>query len=202
MTMPNYLKTFREAVRKLETNEISPDLISFNSYPEGVGQEPESCDISDISDISGGLLSPRSLMSRPVALEKPFGRVFAALEGRCPDHVDPYRWQQCVEDAAAFLPVWDEQAEALGWTARDLFGLHTPPENPRPSYSRLSRYDCTGLIWNLDGRPVMALTADTVAIQNRDTGNVITYRKHHKPAFGPVGDSLVDFVKEIAKGTK
>jgi hypothetical protein len=30
---------------------------------------------------------------------------------------------------------------------RLLFGLHTPPDNPRPSYRRLSRYDHTGLIW-------------------------------------------------------
>jgi hypothetical protein len=55
---------------------------------------------------------------------------------------------------------------ALGWTARDLFGLHRPPEKPHPSYSRLSRYDETGLIWLLQGREVVALTEATAAIQN------------------------------------
>ena len=30
--------------------------------------------------------------------------------------------------------------------AADLFGLHTPPAKPHPTYRRLSRYDCTGLI--------------------------------------------------------
>ena len=34
-------------------------------------------------------------------------------------------------------------AEALRWTARDLFGLHAVPDNPAPNYRRLSRYDET-----------------------------------------------------------
>jgi hypothetical protein len=46
-----------------------------------------------------------------------------------------------------------------------LFGLHTPPERPHPSYRRLSRYDETGLVWLLQGRPVVALTEATAAIQ-------------------------------------
>ena len=63
---------------------------------------------------------------------------------------------------------------------------------PMPTYRRLSRYDETGLIWLLQGRPVVALTDATAAIQN--TSNSITvYRKHDKPALGPLGDSLDDF---------
>jgi len=38
----------------------------------------------------------------------------------------------------------------------------------------------------------VALTEATAAIQNQ-TGNVTTYRRHNKPAFGPLGDSLNDF---------
>jgi hypothetical protein len=102
------------------------------------------------------------------------------------------RWEQCVRDGSAFLAKWGEQAEALGWSSADLFGLHTPPERPHPSYSRLSRYDCTGLIWLLQGRPVEALTESTAAIRNPTTGNLTVYRKHNKPALGPVGDSLED----------
>jgi hypothetical protein len=123
----------------------------------------------------------------------PFGKVYAALASRCPDLIPEDRWQQAVTDGQRFLTQWGEQADALGWTARDLFGLHTVPEKPRPSYSRLSRYDCTGLIWLLQGRAVVALTADTAAIQTQNTGNVLTYRKANKPALGPVGDSLDEF---------
>src|SRR5947209_374990 len=72
-----------------------------------------------------------------------FGRTFSALESRCPDHVPVDRWQAAVEDGRRFLTHWGDQAEALGWTSRDLFGLHMPPANTHASYSRLSRYDET-----------------------------------------------------------
>ena len=119
-------------------------------------------------------------------------RIFEVLQSRCPDWVPIDRWQQCVEDGRRFLAIWGERAQALGWTARDLFGLHTPPEGPHPSYRRLSRYDATGLIWLLEGREVIALTEDTAAIRG-PSGSVTVYRKNNKPALGPVGDSLDDF---------
>jgi len=72
----------------------------------------------------------------------------------------------------AVLSRWGDQAHALGWTARDLFGLLTVPEHAKPSFNRLSRYDETGLIWLLNGRRVVALTQDTAAIQNPATGLV------------------------------
>jgi hypothetical protein len=120
-----------------------------------------------------------------------FDRVLSALDARCPDHVPVERWQHAVDNGRAFLARWGEQAEALGWTPKDLFGLQTPPEKPHPSYRRLSRYDETGLIWLLCGREVVALTEATAAIQN-PTGAVTIYRRHNKPALGPVGDSLDD----------
>src|SRR5262245_8965590 len=49
----------------------------------------------------------------------------------------------------------------------------------------VSRCDCTGLCWLLQGRPVVALTADTAAIENAETGSVTVYRKHNKPALKP-----------------
>jgi hypothetical protein len=121
----------------------------------------------------------------------PFWRTLTVLEVGCPDLVSVDRWQQAVEDGRAFLAKWGEQAEAFGWTAKDLFGLHSPPTNRHPSYSRLSRYDETGLVWLLCGRPVIALTEATAAIQN-PTGAVTVYRKHNKPALGRLGDRLDD----------
>jgi hypothetical protein len=152
------------------------------------------CDISDQSDKSP---SPAMPVDRQASVRPPFGRlnrfcrIFAALEARSPDHVPAERWQHAVEDGRRFLARWGEQAEALGWTAKDLFGLQTPPEKPHPSYRRLSRYDETGLIWLLCGREVVALTEATAAIQN-PTGAITIYRRHNKPALGPIGDSLDD----------
>jgi hypothetical protein len=120
-----------------------------------------------------------------------YGRVFAALESRCPEEVPAARWRQAIEDDRRFLGRWGEQAEALGWTAKDLLGLHQPPDKPHPSYSRLSRYDETGLIWLLHGRKVVALTEATAAIES-STGAVMVYRRFNKPALGPLGDSVAD----------
>jgi hypothetical protein len=82
-----------------------------------------------------------------------------------------------------------------GETRQQRFSLHAPPANPHPSYNRLSRYDCTGLCWGLDGRRVVALTEQTAAVEGF-TGNITIYRKTNKPAFGPLGDSLDDFINE------
>ena len=98
------------------------------------------------------------------------------FEAGCPDLVPTERWRQAVEDGHAFLARWGGQAEALGWAAKDLFGLLTVPEHAKPSFNRLSRYDETGLIWLLDGRKVLALTAETAAIQN-PSGSITTYRR-------------------------
>ena len=86
------------------------------------------------------------------------GRTYAALTARSPEHVPADRWQQAVQDGRRFLAKWGAQAAALGWTPRDLFGLQKSPDQSHPSYRCLSRYDETGLIWLLRGRPVVALT--------------------------------------------
>jgi hypothetical protein len=121
-----------------------------------------------------------------------YRKVFAHLQLKAPTLVPVGRWQQAVEDGKRFLAQWGEQAQALGWSSADLFGLHAPPEKPHPTYNRLSRYDSTALIWLLEGRQVVALTADTASIRSPKTGNVTTYRRFNKPALGPLGDSLDD----------
>jgi hypothetical protein len=57
----------------------------------------------------------------------------------------------------------------------DLFGLHDPSERRGPNYRRLSRYDVTGLIWLLHGRPIVALAADRAVIGTAG-GGVTFYR--------------------------
>jgi hypothetical protein len=113
---------------------------------------------------------------------------FHALERKRPEYVDHERWQHAVADGQRFLAQWSEKAAALGWSARDLFGLSAVPERPAPNYRRLSRYDQTGLIWLLQGRRVAALTENTAVIET--AGGTVSYRRHNKPALGPLGDSL------------
>jgi hypothetical protein len=120
----------------------------------------------------------------------PYGEVLAKLRTKCPDHVEPDRWQQAIRDADSFLAKWGAKAGALGWTARELFGLHPVPTRLPASYSRLSRYDETGLIWLLHGRPVVALSKATAVVQGLTRH--LVYHKLNKPALGPFGDSLDD----------
>ncbi len=58
--------------------------------------------------------------------------------------VCPHWQQQAIRDADSFLATWGARAQAFGWTARDLFGLHFVPERPAANYSRLSCLDDMG----------------------------------------------------------
>jgi hypothetical protein len=150
-----------------------------------VAAERNAYDQNDINDKRGGF----GRLCRLCRSSSPYEVGMVVLERRCPDHVEQKNWLQAVEDGRRFLGAWDEKAAVLGWTARDLFGLHLVPDKPAPNYRRLSRYDETGLIWLLRGRPVVALTESTAAVEN-PTGAVTIYRRHNKPPLGPLGDSL------------
>jgi hypothetical protein len=150
--------------------------------------EREGYDRNDINDQRGGLPAGGVVRVIEVPARGPsqFRKVLAVLQTRCPVLVPVERWQQCVEDGRAFLAQWGEQAALLGWTSADLFGLHTPPDKPHPSYNRLSRYDQVGLCWLLQGRCVVAITESTAAIENPVSSSVTIYRRYNKPALGPL----------------
>lgn len=119
-----------------------------------------------------------------------YKRTFAHLQLKPPEMIDVDRWRQCIQDGRRFLHRWGETARRLNWSAADLFGLIEVPESPAPSFNRLSRYDQTGLVWLLEGREVIAMTETTATIRNPATGAITVYRRHHKPALGPLGDAL------------
>jgi hypothetical protein len=120
-----------------------------------------------------------------------YRKTFAALQMKPPDLVDVARWRQAVSDASRFLARWGEIAQGLNWSSADLFGLIEIPEHPSPSFNRLSRYDRLGLCWALKGRDVIALTAEGATIRTA-TGSTLTFYRHGRPAYGPLGDSLDD----------
>ena len=108
-------------------------------------------------------------------------RTLQELEHRCPAYVDAADWRRTIEDGRRFITQWGERAEALGWTSDDLFGLHSPPEQPAPNYRRLSRYDQLGLVWCLRSRPVVELTT-TAATLRCPNGAHLTYRRRTEQA--------------------
>jgi hypothetical protein len=167
------------AETKIANNEVGAAPIGPNEEDNDQIKTPTPAKVEKVAKV------------QPQLLASAYQSAFDILERKCPDFVPDDRWRQVVDDGQQFLIVWGEQAEAFGWSARELFGLHSPPERPVASYQRLARYDETGVIWLLQGRPVVALTETTAAIQH-SSGNVTTCRKHNKPALGPLGDSLDD----------
>jgi hypothetical protein len=144
-----------------------------------LARRARACDKSDQSDKSPPAVVPKQGVHNFADIFgrlNRFCRTFQELERRCPEHIEVADWQRAVEDGRRFLSRWGEQAEALGWTPRDLFGLAPLPDRPHPNYRRLSRYDLTGLIWLLRGRSVIALTESTAAIQS-PSGAVTVYRR-------------------------
>jgi hypothetical protein len=190
--MGRYLEIFRRTPTEREVSEESERSDqSSTCLHEKVGFFRDSQAVRSEACETRGTSFADKLMAEDLFRVSRFFRVLQELEGRCPAHVDPADWVQAIEDGRKFLAAWGQHAEAFGWTARDLFGLHTLPARPPATYRRLSRYDETGLIWLLEGRPVVALT-DTEAVILGHSGAKLTYRKHNKPALGPLGDSLDD----------
>jgi hypothetical protein len=74
-----------------------------------------------------------------------------------PANVPLARWQQFIDDCGRFFDLgWANRAEALGWKPLDLFGC----DRERP----LARYDHMGLLWLIQGRKLVTLTAQTATI--------------------------------------
>ncbi len=95
---------------------------------------------------------------------------FARLDpDRPPGDVPPQRWLRFVNDVGRFLDSgFAMQAAALGWEPLDLFGC----DRDRP----FARIDQAGLLWQLNGNRLVALTADAAVIDTR-SGARQTYRR-------------------------
>jgi hypothetical protein len=168
--------------------EIAGNAENKPEGPQGYLPQPAEDEARREEERAASLESDAGL---PRAKLGTYEQVFATLRSQCPQLIEPDRWQQAIHDAGSFLATWGAQAHALGWTARELFGLHAVPERPAATYRRLSRYDETGLIWLLQGKPVIGLTESKAAIRGH-SGATVVYRKHDRPALGPLGDCLDD----------
>jgi hypothetical protein len=100
---------------------------------------------------------------------------FARLDpDRPPGDVPAQRWLQFVDDIGRFLDSgFAMQAAALGWGPFDLFGC----DRGRP----FARIDQAGLLWQLTGDRLVALTADAAVIETRDGARRAYCRKPADP---------------------
>jgi hypothetical protein len=83
--------------------------------------------------------------------------------------VPQHRWVQFIDDAHTFIASgFAGQAAPLGWTDAELCGC----DDIRP-YARIDRM---GLVWLIKGHRVVAVTADTTAIET-EFGAQMTFRR-------------------------
>jgi hypothetical protein len=100
-----------------------------------------------------------------------WAEALARLDPACPPcEIPPMRWLRFIDDCGRFLDDgWASRAEALGWGPLDLFGC-----NRDKPFARTSQ---AGLLWLLEGRKVLALTADTAALATHSGGKLTYYRR-------------------------
>lgn len=142
---------WRARLRELSAQtDARVKICEICEIPPEPGPECHFADNADFvtgAPAASGDAEPAALTGRPAAWA-------AALAGLDPDlpplTVPPGYWRHFLDDAAVFLPQWGARAEALGWTALDLFGA-----DPVRPYARL---DQAGLVWLLDGSRVVAMT--------------------------------------------
>lgn len=87
-----------------------------------------------------------------------------------PGDISLNRWLQFINDCGLFLDNgWAARAVALGWGPLDLFGCNL--EKP------LARISQAGLLWLLEGKKLLALTADTAVIATESGSELTFYRR-------------------------
>ena len=97
-----------------------------------------------------------------------------------PDAYSGPEWQQLIDDAGYFLDAWASQCSALGWSLVDVFGVAlTAPQ---------ARHDAKGLVPLLDGKKIVAVTAELAVIETAGGSRQRYFRRTHKPscAIGPI----------------
>ena len=100
-------------------------------------------------------------------------RGFASLQTMAPpEGMVRGRWHEIINDAGRFLDAWGPQAASLGWMAADVFGINRDAPDVNNSNA--------GLAVMMQGRPVVAITAETATIQVRQAVRQ-TYRRHRRP---------------------
>ncbi len=97
-------------------------------------------------DLMGELRARKDEIARTLsASSTPYTTAFDDLRRACPAGVAETRWRLAVADAGQFLDRWGTTAAAFEWPAPDLFDR--------------TEHGADGLLWELGGRAVVALTA-------------------------------------------
>jgi hypothetical protein len=134
---------------------------------KGAGPEPAKGSKGAFAGFAGDP-SPRNSENNSVACPPEWSLGFAELERRpIPPGTDGARWIAMMAGAKRFLADWAGTANALGWSAGELFGLD--PFRP------LDRLDRRGAAFFLGDAEVVAVSRELIKLRVR--GNTQSLRR-------------------------
>lgn len=181
---PQGFRQFKLPKAHLKLAKVGETLGSF-SHGLAVANPQETSTLAALGTLAGAS-AEKSQIKPAIILAVPDGAPVDWVQGVAdllampphPDWLEP-AWRVLREDALTFLKDWAAQADALGWDALALFGVHAAAPH--------ARLDGMGLVPLLGGRSVIALTEDAVGIR-AGSGGTQTFRRHRSP---PPGRCLV-----------
>ena len=174
-----------DATRQAEISAVEPSVATCRNDPatpdaaRGIAAHANVADVADVAkaivplsaDIWGDEHEKRAAITEyDGGAPRAWAEALARLDPmRPPGDVSPKRWLRFIDDCGRFLDSgWAIRAAKLNWHPLDLFGC----DRERP----FARLDHAGLSWLLNGRKLVALTADTAAIAT-PSGGSLTFRR-------------------------
>ena len=186
----------RDATKQAEMSAVEPSVATCRNNPatpdaaRGIAAQPNVADVAKAivplcADIWGDGHEERAAITEyDGGAPRAWAEALARLDPmRPPGDMSPKRWLRFIDDCGRFLDSgWAAHAAKLNWHPLDLFGC----DRERP----FARVDHAGLLWLLNGRKLVALTADTAAIAT-PSGGTLTFRRR------PVGPGRVVLAWEL-----
>ena len=180
----------RNATKEPEISAAEPgvatrrNVSATSDAAKNTGSHP---DVADVAGVAKAISQPAAdtwsdaheeraaITEYDAGAPRAWAEALARLDPSCPPgDVSPKRWLRFIDDCGRFLDSgWAVHAVKLNWHPLDLFGC----DRERP----FARVDRAGLLWLLNGRKLLALTADTAAIATPSGGSLTFYRRPVEP---------------------
>ncbi len=144
--------------RHVSPNEIAL-VTPLANFGDGKQESFQSlnCGVTNVTSVTNNFEQGRTASAAGTPASE-WHAILAGLKERAsPDWMMPDRWEVLLHDAERFLDRWSSTAQAMGWTALDLFGVH--PNRPA------ARFDVMGVLPQLQGGEVIALTEKGASIK-------------------------------------